>query len=314
MSALFARRILIVTGKGGTGKTTVAASLAWAAAERGLRVVLAETGRDAHGSVLLGAPAPVDYAGAEVRPGLHAMRLDPFAALAEFLELELPVPGLARRLLEQAAFRTWMEAAPGWRELITLGKVWHLERQQEDGRPRFDCIVVDAPATGHGLTFLDVPRVVVSAVRAGPLRRHAAAVEELVQDPTRTLVVPVCLPEDLPTTETLELVARLRAERGLAIDRIVLNGIERDPTARFPTLPDVLEALPAELADAPAPHDLAACARHLRARCAMQEGQRARLAEGTGLPLVALPRLGAGIRGAHDLAALAEALIAEPSR
>jgi anion-transporting ArsA/GET3 family ATPase len=103
------------------------------------------------------------------------MRIDPYEALAEYLGLQIGLRGVVRRVFGNRAFRQLMDASPGWRELITLGKIWHLEQMKEaNGKPRFDLIVVDAPATGHGLTFLDVPRVVGSAVRAGPLRRHAA--------------------------------------------------------------------------------------------------------------------------------------------
>jgi anion-transporting ArsA/GET3 family ATPase len=123
------------------------------------------------------------------------MRIEPYEALAEYLRLQLSVPGVVTRLLKQPGFRGLMDAAPGWRELVTLGKIWHLEQAKDGGRPRFDFIVVDAPATGHGLTFLDVPRVVVSAIRTGPLRRHASWVEELVRDPARTLLLPVALGE-----------------------------------------------------------------------------------------------------------------------
>ena len=309
MTSIFDRRLVVVTGKGGTGKTTVAASLAWAAAERGLRVMLAETGRDEHAPRLLGARRPVGYPGREVRPGLHVLRLDPFEALREYLELELPLPGVARRLVANQAFRAWLEAAPGWRELITLGKVWHLEQMETRGRPRFDWIVVDAPATGHGLTFLDVPRVVVSAVRAGPLRRHAAAVEALVRDPERTLVLPVALAEELPATETLELVARLRGELGLTVDRIVANAVEPDLLEDWPDLERALAALPAEIQDAPSPHTIAACARHAGRRCALQRDQLDRLRECSGLPVMTLPRIPTGVAGPAELARLAAAIL-----
>ena len=148
---------------------------------------------------------------------------------------------------------------------MTLGKVWHLEQAREGGRPRFDLLVVDAPATGHGLTFLDVPRVVVSAIRSGPLRRHARWVEELVRDPERTLLLPVALGEELPARETAELVTRLREQVGVALDRVVVNAMQPAPFP--PELPDLdrrLAALPET--PGPAPQHLGRAARRTSRR------------------------------------------------
>ena len=305
---LLDRRLVIVTGKGGTGKTTVAAVLALAAARRGRRVLVVETGRDENVPRLLGHHGgPVGHAGARMPGGPWAMRMDPYEALAEYLKLQLHVPGLVTRVLRQEGFRGLLDAAPGWRELVTLGKVWHLEQARERERPRFDFLVVDAPATGHGLTFLDVPRVVVSAIRSGPLRRHARWVEQLVRDPVRTLLLPVALAEELPARETAELVARLRDQVGVALDRVIVNAIQPAPFP--PELPDLdrrLAALPAT--PGPPPSTWAACATHLASRHALNRHFTDEIAERTGLPAVELPLLAAGVRGPDDLATLARAL------
>jgi anion-transporting ArsA/GET3 family ATPase len=207
-----------------------------------------------------------------------------------------------------------MDAAPGWRELITLGKVWHLEQQRSPrGERLHDLLIVDAPATGHGLTFLDVPRVVVSAVRAGPLKRHASAVEAMLEDEAATLLVPVALPEELPARETAELVKRVRDGVGIPVDRVVVNAVPAPPfPAALPDLDARLAALPGDaripgLAD---PHVLARCAAHLRGRYELAQEYVARIGEWTGLPLVTLPWLAEGVHGAAELDRLAPALLA----
>lgn len=307
---LLARRLVVVTGKGGTGKTTVAAALALAAAARGRRVLVVETGRDENMPRLLGhRGGPVGHAGARTPSGPWVMRIDPYEALAEYLNLQLGVPGLVTRLLKQKGFRGLLDASPGWRELVTLGKVWHLEQARDGDRPRFDQLVVDAPATGHGLTFLDVPRVVGSAIRSGPLRRHARWVEELVRDPERTLLLPVALGEELPARETAELVTRLRGQVGVALDRVVVNAMQPAPFP--PELPDLdrrLAALPET--PGPAPRTWATCAAHLASRHALNRQFSDEIAAETALPVVELPLLASGVRGPDDLGSLAAALLA----
>lgn len=303
------RRLVIVTGKGGTGKTTVTGALALAAVRAGRRVLAVEVGADSELPALIrpGASDP-GYDGVELEPGLRAMRIEPYRALAEYLGLQLGVRGLAERVLRNRAFRQLLDAAPGWRELITLGKVWHLEQMREPGGgPRFDLIVVDAPATGHGLTFLDVPRVVVSAVRMGPLRRNAGLVEAMVKDRDRTLLLPVALAEELPARETEELVRRARDEIGIAVDRVVVNAVTPAP------LPPELGDLPARLRalggrplpGLPTPATMAACIEHLRARSELGTRYLEELRERCGLPVVALPALPAGVEGPAELAELA---------
>jgi anion-transporting ArsA/GET3 family ATPase len=313
---LLDRRLVVVTGKGGTGKTTVAAALGLAAAARGRRVLVAEVGLGEQVPALLAPqPEPVGYAGRELRPGLVAMRIDPYEALAEYLGLQIGLRGLVRRVLENRAFRQLMDASPGWRELITLGKVWHLEQQRDArDRPRFDLLVVDAPATGHGLTFLDVPRVVGSAVRAGPLRKHASLVEEMIRDAHQTVLLPVALAEELPARETAELVGRVRGELGVTVDRVVVNAVAPDPfPASVPDLDARLARLPAGLAlpGTPAPPVLAACAAHLRGRHLLNARWTAEIASTTKLPLVLLPHLRDGARSIASLASLGERLAAE---
>jgi hypothetical protein len=312
---------VIVTGKGGTGKTTVSAALALAGVRAGLRVLVVEVGRDEclprlfHDRPRPGEP--VGYAGRELLPGLRAMRIDPFEALAEYLGLQIGVQSLVDAGVRNAGFRQLMEASPGWRELITLGKIWHLQQQERSpGQPLYDLMIVDAPATGHGVTFLDVPRVVRSAIRAGPLRRNSGLVEDMIRDQDHTLLLPVALGEELPARETATLVERARNEVGIAVDRVVLNAVAQNPVREAGAdLCERLRALPEDLdlGGLPGPRTLADCTSHLLERHALNRRYAAEIVRDSDLPLVCLPYLPSGLEQSDDLATLADALVAAPS-
>jgi anion-transporting ArsA/GET3 family ATPase len=316
--SLLEHRLVIVTGKGGTGKTTVSAALALAAARAGLRVLIAEMGPDEQIPRLLDPRAPqAGYAGCSLLPGLRAIRIDPFEALAEYLTLQLGVRAVVDAVVRNKAFRQLMTAAPGWRELITLGKIWHLAQLETGDPPKreFDLIVVDAPATGHGVAFLDVPRVVVSAVRAGPLHAHSERVEQLLEDPEQTLVLPVALAEELPAREIAELTDRVRDEMGISIDRVIVNAVVGAPfPAEVSDLDEALARLDGdlELGALPSPRALARCARYLRSRHELNRRFTAEIQHTTGLPIVELPRLAEGIQSPDQISSLASALLADP--
>ena len=321
--SLLERRIVIVTGKGGTGKTTVAAALALASADRGRRVLVVEVGPFEHIPVLLTeapdvTPIEVGYAGRSLRPGLHVMRVDPFAALAEYLGIQIGSVRPVELALRNRALKQFLSGAPGWRELITLGKIWHLEQlRTPSGTPLHDLIVVDAPATGHGITFLDVPHVVRSAVKSGPLARNASRVSDLMRDPARTLVLPVCLAEELPTQETAELVTRIRTDLGMTIDRVVVNAVAAPPPVADPRgLQSALSLLAADLPFRTLPQapSLAHAVEHLASRHALNTRYLREIEVRTGLPTNRLPLIARGIDGLAALRRLAAPLLADPER
>jgi len=304
------RRLVLVTGKGGAGKSTVCVTLGLAAAQRGRRALIIETGRSLELPPLLDLALPTPETGdaAALRP--EVTRLEPFEALAEYLTLQFGFGGLVRRVVSHRGFHQLLEGAPGWRELITLGKIWHLVERGDGAKPP-DLVIVDAPATGHGLTFLDVPRVAAAAVRAGPLHRHAGWVEELLRDPARTLLLPVALPEELSARETQELVARMRGHVGVPLDRIVLNGTERLP----PDVPlDGLEAAleGSALRDPAVVEAFTRAVRSWRMRALRSDRWGRELSHQTGLPIVPLPYQPGGPATPAAFAALADALLAAP--
>jgi hypothetical protein len=233
------------------------------------------------------------------------------------LSLQVGMAGLVKRGLNNPVFRQLMEGSPGWRELITLGKIWHLQ-QLEDARGvrLYDLIVVDAPATGHGVTFLDVPRVVRSAIRAGPLSRHSSWVENMILDQEHSLLLPVSLAEELPARETATLVFRVREQVGMAIDRVVVNAIARAPfPPEMADLPAKLAAIPPQTPTGGLPpvSVLAECASMRKSRYELNRDYVGRIARECNLPVVQLPNIAGGISGPDDLLRLGRDLLSQPS-
>jgi anion-transporting ArsA/GET3 family ATPase len=225
MTPLSERRFLFITGKGGTGKSTVTAALAMALAERGKRVLVSMTEPKERISTLLGV-APFGESVERVAPNIWAVRIGAESALREYGEMILKSRTLQRAVFENRYVKGFFGAVPGLHPWAMLGKAWfHATEELPDGRPRFDVVLFDAPATGHGLEMLRVPKVIVEIVPPGILRRDAERAWKLFQDPTQSGVVVVTLPEDMPVTEAIELGDAIRNELGLPIARLIANAV-----------------------------------------------------------------------------------------
>jgi anion-transporting ArsA/GET3 family ATPase len=224
------RSVLYVTGKGGVGKTTVAAALGLAAARTGRRTIVCEVAEQDRMSRAFQRHGVRAEQEVQLAKDLWAITIDPQQALEEWLAKQ--VGGAALKVLGHShAFQYFVAAAPGAKELITIAKVWELAQAERWSRSNraYDLVVVDAPASGHGIGMLTTPRTFGEIARVGPIRRQAYKVSEMLADPERTGYVAVSLPEEMPVNETIELGEKLRGAIGLGLDAIVMNAMWPEP-------------------------------------------------------------------------------------
>jgi hypothetical protein len=226
-AALDALELLVVLGKGGVGKTAVAAALGTALAARGRRVLVVEVDpRESLNDYFGAAPS----AGEVVRAGstdgsLRFLNLKPRAALDAFVEEKLRLGPLARRAIESPAYQRFAESAPGLAELALLGQARRIVLGEVKAARDVDLVIIDAPATGHGVALLEAPGLVAETIDRGPFGRLGAELAQWIADVRRVAVAAVALPEELPVQETLELVDRLRIRFGRGPIGIFLNGV-----------------------------------------------------------------------------------------
>ena len=299
------KRLVFVTGKGGTGKTTVSAALGLIAARQGKRTMVCEVAEQSRVPNLFGRDGD-GFSEVELAENMWAISVDPEHAREEWLKFQLRSGALAGVLNSSRIFSYLAAAAPGLSELVTVGKVWELaqlQRKTSKASP-YDVVIVDAPATGHGVAMLRAPKTFREAARVGPVANQAGRIHEFLADPSQTAVVAVALAEDMPVNETLDLDGRLKEEMGQHIQSIVVNAVypERFNGAEA----EAIAAADGKPSKAARSALAAALSEHERARA--QRSQLRRLKREADAPVTTLPFLFEPEIGAEQVETLSREL------
>lgn len=287
---MFRERLIVVSGKGGVGKTVVASTIADLCARQEKTVLVSFDGQTDRHPIF---DVPLAYEPQEAASNLWVMRVDAFAAIREYVHRKVPFSGIYDTFLKSRMFRDFAEAAPGFEELMCLGKLYDLATDSE-----FSKVVFDAPATGHLKTLIDVPEATLKAVLVGPLNHNARKIQDLLINPERTRVVLTTLAEEMAVREALELEAFLR-ERRMGVGPMIIN---QRVSTRFG--PEEIQALASVTEPGPA---LSAAIEAARSECelAASQDESLQLLEGGKCTLWQLPRI-----IDHEPAALLNGLVA----
>jgi anion-transporting ArsA/GET3 family ATPase len=297
------KRLVVVTGKGGVGKSTVALALGMKAAELGRRTIVCEVASQERVSHAFRG-ADVGFAETELQPNLFAISIDPDEAMREYVLLSLKVRAMRDLLFRSKLFTYLAAATPGLRELVTIGKVWELaldQRKVKSGKP-YDLVILDAPATGHGVGFLQTPKTFANVARVGPIATQAETLNKFLTNHHKTGVAIVALPEEMPVNETASLERDLTRTVNVAVDRIFVNGLYPD---RFSA--DDEKALTEGSRSASA-GDAISAALAVSRRASSQRKQLTRLESITRAPVTTLPFLFRPELGADELKELVEVI------
>ena len=303
---LLERNLIIVTGKGGVGKTVVSAALASLAAARGRETLLIEMVPHPKAPPLFGVEAP-GYEPVEISERLHLCRLTPSECLEEIAVMRLKLRALYRLVFKHRTVAAFMSFMPGMDELLVLGKVVYVANrgQHRKARHPFDLVVVDGPPTGEAIAMLRLPGTIRRVVKAGPLARDVGIMEDLLTDPNRTATAVITIPEELPANEALELIGELKSldmHSGgtLFVNRMTPDFFDLRSRVALQRFHRAARATgtcrdPGALAQLKV-H------RHLKNRRDRERTELDRLRRGARIPLVELPEIPSGAFGPDELA------------
>jgi anion-transporting ArsA/GET3 family ATPase len=300
---LLDKRLIFVMGKGGVGRSTVATALGLLSAKHGLRTIVAEVASQdrvqrtfQHGGN--------HFREVEVAPDLFTMSIDPQHAMDEYLRVK--TGALGQVLGSSKLFQAFAMATPGMRELLTMGKIWELAQLQRHtrGAAPYDVVIVDAPATGHGIGILRAPRTFAEIAKVGPISRQAGKIAATIADHDFTGVLAVATPEEMAINEALTIRDALHQDE-LELAAVIVNALypARFEEHELPELDAALTRVQSPLARSAI---RAAVSEH--ARAASQRAQLVRLREELGPIVIELPYLFAHALERPQLERLADEL------
>lgn len=225
MTSLYDRRMVLFSGKGGVGKTTLASAFALSCARRGQRTLLIELNVKDRLTSLFGAVKVSSHI-SEIEHNLFAVNISPQSAMEEYGLMKLKVKVVYKAVFENRVVQSFLRVVPGLKDLLMLGKShFHATEKDAAGNYVWDKVVIDAPATGHGIFFLKIPSVITSIIESGPMFSDAKKIEDFLRDPKLTALNLVTLPEEMPVNETLELRETVQRELKIPIGMVVANSV-----------------------------------------------------------------------------------------
>ncbi|MCP4449747.1 MAG: ArsA family ATPase [Myxococcales bacterium] len=309
MTPILQRRLILVLGKGGVGRSTVAASIASATAKAGRRTLLFEANaKDRFGEFF--ACPEVGPKVSKLGKNLFAVNTTPAAALEEYGLMILRFRRVYKMVFENRITEAFIKAIPGVEDYAVLGKAWFHTKERKGGQPVWDTVVFDMAASGHSLAMLRIPSTITNTVPEGPLTRDAREIQSLLADEERTAIVMVTMAEDMPTSEAIELTGQLKTHLGIGPSTLVVNQLY---DKRFPERSPQEAILGCLEAEAP-PGDLAAITEHglqHQSRRKLGEHYLGRLKKALGTAQLHLPRLFVSRITKAEIDAFSESLAAE---
>jgi anion-transporting ArsA/GET3 family ATPase len=302
IAAQYDRRLILVLGKGGVGRSTVAAAIAGQCAAAGKKTLLYETNANDRFGNYFDKPA-VGPEPVQLAPNLFAVNATPASALAEYGLMILKFKSVYEMVFENRVTRAFLRAIPGLDDYALLGKAWYHTEETKRGKPVWDTVIFDMPASGHSVSMLRVPWVIVDTVPEGPLTRDARTVKELLTDPKRTSAILVTLAEEMPVNEALELEGKLTT-LGIVPQQLVVNQLYPDHFPNGTPLARVLDALVADPTLTTPLAEITAHASLSRDRRALNAHYLSELAKRAKTPIAELPMVFATELGSADVRGL----------